>query len=72
MSFDDVQFHIMMQDFGAGGVGESGMGRYLGFEGFKTMSNCKSFAQRGWIDISKYITPPYGPGLAKAMRRALK
>lgn len=71
VSFDDVQFHIMMQDVGQGGVGESGMGRYLGFEGFKTMSNCKSFAQRPWIDVTKYINPPYSPGLLKALRKAV-
>lgn len=72
VSFDDVQFHIMMQDYGQGGVGESGMGRYLGFEGFKTMSNCRSIAQRPWVDISKFITPPYKPSLVKHIRGLLK
>jgi coniferyl-aldehyde dehydrogenase len=71
VSFDDVQLHVMMQDYGQGGVGESGMGRYLGFDGFKAMSNAKAFAQRPWIDISKYIAPPYGPSLVKALRKAL-
>ena len=72
VSFDDVQYHVMMQDFGQGGVGESGMGRYLGFEGFKTMSNGKSFTERAWLDITKFITPPYGPGLMKGLRKAVK
>lgn len=72
VSFDDVQFHIMMQDYGQGGVGESGMGRYLGFDGFKCMSNARAFAQRGWIDVTKYIAPPYKPGFVNALRKALK
>jgi coniferyl-aldehyde dehydrogenase len=61
-----------MQDVAFGGVGESGMGRYLAFDGFKTMSNAKGFAQRPWFDVTKYIAPPYGPGLANAMRKALR
>ena len=72
ISFDDVMLHPFMQDVAFGGVGESGMGRYLAFDGFKTMSNGKGYAQRPWFDVTKYIAPPYGPGLANAMRKALR
>lgn len=72
VSFDDVQLHIMMQDYGQGGVGDSGMGRYLGFDGFKCMSNGRSFAQRGWLDFTKFIAPPYKPGFVNTLRNALK
>ncbi len=72
ISFNDVMLHPFMQDVPFGGVGESGMGRYLAYDGFKTMSNGKGYAVRPWFDVTKYIAPPYGAGLANAMRKALK
>lgn len=72
MSFDDIMLHPFMQDLPFGGVGESGMGRYLGFDGFKTFSNSKSVAEPPWIDAIKYLAPPYSPKLARLMRRALR
>lgn len=72
MSFDDIMLHPFMQDLPFGGVGESGMGRYLGFEGFKTFSNAKAVAEPPWIDAIKYLAPPYSPKLAQIMRRSLR
>lgn len=72
VSFDDVMLHPFMQDVAFGGVGESGMGRYLGFDGFKAMSNAKGFAQRPWMDVTKYIAPPFGPGIVSGLRKALR
>jgi len=34
--------HIVNHEFGFGGVGQSGYGRYGGIEGFKQFSNPKS------------------------------
>ena len=46
ISFNDVMLHPFMQQVAFGGVGESGMGRCLGYDGFNTMLNAKGFAQR--------------------------
>ena len=72
VSFDDVMLHPFMQDLPFGGVGESGMGRYSGFAGFKTLSNGKSVAHRPWIDVTKYLAPPFTPAMSKLMRWALR
>ena len=72
VTFDDVMLHPFMQDLAFGGVGESGMGRYLGHDGFKALSNAKGVVQRPWLDVSKYISPPYSPALVQAMRKALR
>ncbi len=72
VTFDDVMLHPFMQDLPFGGVGESGMGRYLGFEGFKAFSNAKAVVQRPWMDVSKFLAPPFKPGLVRVMRRAIR
>ncbi|RJG08262.1 aldehyde dehydrogenase family protein [Massilia cavernae] len=72
VTFGDVMLHPMMQDLPFGGVGESGMGRYLGYDGFKAFSNQRGVFERPWIDISRYFAPPYTPGLLKMMRRAIR
>jgi coniferyl-aldehyde dehydrogenase len=71
VTFDDVMLHPMMQDLPFGGVGESGMGRYLGFDGFKTFSNQRGVFQRPWLDISRFWAPPYTPALMQRLRRML-
>jgi len=72
MTFDDVMLHPFMQDMAFGGVGESGMGRYLGYDGFKALSNNKGVVQRPWIDVSRYIAPPFTSKLSWALRRAIR
>lgn len=72
VTFGDVMLHPMMQDLPFGGVGESGMGRYLGFDGFKSFSNQRGVFERPWIDISRFFAPPYTPGLVKKLRRAIQ
>lgn len=39
---NEVMMHIVNHEFGFGGVGQSGYGRYGGIEGFKQFSNPKS------------------------------
>lgn len=72
VTFDDVMLHPLMHDLPFGGVGESGMGRHVGHAGFLGLSNAKSVAHRPWIDITKYMNPPYPPAMTKIMRMALK
>ena len=72
VTFDDVMLHPFMQDLAFGGVGHSGMGRYLGYDGFKALSNAKGVVQRPWFDITRFLAPPYSPNLSRAMRYALR
>ena len=72
VTFDDVMLHPLMHDLPFGGVGESGMGRHVGQAGFLALSNGKSVAHRPWIDITKYLQPPYPPAMTKIMRWALR
>ncbi|WP_440683835.1 coniferyl aldehyde dehydrogenase [Cysteiniphilum halobium] len=60
MCVNDVLNHVAQHDLPFGGVGHSGMGRYHGFEGFKTFSNAKSVCQRGRLNSALWLYPPYG------------
>lgn len=70
VTFDDIMFHPLMQDLPFGGVGESGMGRYGGRDGFKTFSNAKAVAHPPWIDIMN-LTPPFTPKMLATLRFVL-
>jgi coniferyl-aldehyde dehydrogenase len=72
VTFDDVMLHPFMQDLPFGGVGESGMGRYVGYDGFKALSNGKGVVQRPWIDLTRFVSPPFKPGLSRALRRVIR
>jgi coniferyl-aldehyde dehydrogenase len=72
MTLNDVMLHPFMQDLPFGGLGQSGMGRYIGHDGFKTFSHHKSTARRGWVDITKYIQPPFSERFVKILDMATK
>ena len=52
--------HLAQEDLPFGGIGDSGMGQYHGFEGFMIFSKAKAVHQVGMISSSKTIYPPYG------------
>ena len=58
--------HLAQGDLPFGGVGDSGMGHYHGFEGFQTFSKAKSIHKVGKLASGKFIYPPYGTWLHKA------
>ena len=59
VTINDTLLHGAMASLPFGGVGSSGMGRYRGFEGFKTFSNMKSIVRRPfWGDLPLRY-PPY-------------
>jgi coniferyl-aldehyde dehydrogenase len=72
MTIGDVMLHPFMQDLPFGGLGESGMSRYVGHDGFKTFSHQKSTVRRGWLDIGKYLQPPYTPLTLKLLNFATR
>lgn len=54
-------------DMGFGGVNHSGIGRYMGFEGFKEFSNPKAVVKRKFMDF-RVIFPPYTPRVVHILR----
>jgi coniferyl-aldehyde dehydrogenase len=56
-----VGFQAALANMGFGGVGESGMGRHHGIEGFREFSNPRGILVRGEGDLIDAMNPPYGP-----------
>nr|WP_314527322.1 coniferyl aldehyde dehydrogenase [uncultured Pseudomonas sp.] len=55
-----VLTHFAQDDLPVGGVGNSGMGKYHGFEGFATMSNARSIMYKPRFYALRTILPPFG------------
>jgi coniferyl-aldehyde dehydrogenase len=58
--------HGALPSVGFGGVGQSGMGRHHGVEGFREFSNPRGVFVRGEGDLADAFVPPYGE-LAEAV-----
>ncbi len=60
VSINDALLHVGQDDLPFGGVGESGMGHYHGYEGFLTFSKLRPiFHQSRWSSL-ELLMPPYG------------
>ncbi len=63
VTVNETLMHIASNRLPFGGVGNSGIGKYHGFESFKTFSNAKPIVRRGrWIDVPVRYAP-YGKKL---------
>jgi coniferyl-aldehyde dehydrogenase len=60
VSVNDALFHVGQHDLPFGGVGESGMGHYHGFEGFQTFSKLRPVFYQARFSSLKFLWPPYG------------
>ena len=69
LSINDTMTYFVQEDLPFGGVGESGMGRYHGFEGFKTFSNMRSLFVRSGLNPIKLTYPPYGRKIHDLLHR---
>lgn len=57
---NDALLHPGQHDLPFGGVGESGMGHYHGYEGFATFSKLRPVFYQAGFSALKYLSPPYG------------
>ena len=64
--------HPGQHDLPFGGVGESGMGHYHGYEGFATFSKLRPVYYQGAFNAFKYLAPPYGKLADKVTSLLLK
>lgn len=60
VSVNDGLFHVGQHDLPFGGVGESGMGHYHGYEGFVTFSKMRPVFYQAAFSAVKFLWPPYG------------
>lgn len=69
---NDTIIHLATHEMGFGGFGESGMGSYHGWEGFRTFSHFKSIVdKKTWIDLPMRYQP-YNNLHEKILRMFLK
>lgn len=69
VSINDTGRQMMQDDLPFGGAGESGMGRYHGYQGFLTFSTCRAVHSRQRINHNRTLHPPYGRLVQKAVYR---
>ncbi|WOX06811.1 coniferyl aldehyde dehydrogenase [Microbulbifer pacificus] len=67
VSVNNAVLHVAQHDIPFGGVGESGMGHYHGYEGFITFSKLRPVFYQGPLDPLKLLMPPYGKASKKIL-----
>ncbi|MCO1334202.1 coniferyl aldehyde dehydrogenase [Microbulbifer sp. OS29] len=72
VTVNNCVLHVGQHDIPFGGVGESGMGHYHGYEGFLTFSKLRPVFYQGPIDLLKLLRPPYGKLSARILNFMLK
>ncbi|MFC6635063.1 coniferyl aldehyde dehydrogenase [Microbulbifer taiwanensis] len=72
VSVNNCVLHVGQHDIPFGGVGESGMGHYHGYEGFLTFSKLRPVFQQGPLDPLKLLMPPYGKTAQRLMDLMLR
>ncbi|MFV8783971.1 coniferyl aldehyde dehydrogenase [Microbulbifer sp. SA54] len=72
VSVNNAVLHVGQHDIPFGGVGESGMGHYHGYEGFITFSKLRPVFYQGPLDPLKFLMPPYGNVADKMMKLMLR
>jgi coniferyl-aldehyde dehydrogenase len=60
VTVNDGILHTAQHDLPFGGVGESGMGHYHGYEGFVTFSKMRPVFYQAPFSAIKFLWPPYG------------
>lgn len=58
MVVNDIAAHVLQDTMPLGGVGNSGMGSYHGFDGFRQLSHMKAFYKQGLLSLTPYFKAP--------------
>lgn len=66
---NDAVSQFIAEDLPFGGVGESGMGHYHGYEGFLTFSHQKAVFQRPRLNTGRVLYAPHGGWLQRLLYR---
>lgn len=68
---NDTMSHVGIDDIPFGGIGESGMGHYHGYEGFLTFTKAKGVFRKGRFNATRNILPPFGGAMHKFIYKFL-
>lgn len=72
MVVNDLMGHILQEELPFGGVGDSGMGCYHGFDGFKNFSHAKAVYSQSRLDPFRMLRPPYGAKMKESIAKQIK
>lgn len=68
---NDVMMHVAQHDMPFGGIGNSGMGHYHGYEGFVELSKLRPIMKQAPMPGTKYMAAPYGKTMDLFLRLML-
>jgi coniferyl-aldehyde dehydrogenase len=69
---NDCAMHVVQHDLPFGGIGNSGMGHYHGYEGFLEFSKLRPVFKQASLPASAFLFPPYGKTFARLYRLMVK
>lgn len=72
VTVNDGILHTAQHDLPFGGVGDSGMGHYHGYEGFMTFSKMRPVFYQASFSAIKFMWPPYGKFATKYLNYLTK
>lgn len=72
VTVNDCLFHLGQHNLPFGGVGQSGMGHYHGFDGFTTFSKKRAIMVQHRVAATAVFRPPYGARMRAILERLLK
>jgi coniferyl-aldehyde dehydrogenase len=64
--------HVSVHSLPFGGIGNSGMGHYHGYEGFQTFSKMRPVLYQGPIRAINMMLPPYGAKVEKMLNMMIR
>ncbi len=60
VGINDCAMHVAQHDLPFGGIGNSGMGQYHGYEGFLEFSKLRPVFRQSPVPAATFLSPPYG------------
>jgi coniferyl-aldehyde dehydrogenase len=69
---NDCAMHVAQHDLPFGGIGNSGLGHYHGYEGFVEFSKLRPVFKQAPLPASAFLFPPYGKIFERIYRLMIK